>query len=66
MIKKVIILAGGKGTRISEGKVKPKLMIKIGKIPIIEHIMNIYTNYGNFEFLIACERSIKRILRFKL
>jgi len=55
MIKKVIILAGGKGTRISEeSKVKPKPMIKIGKIPIIEHIMNIYTNYGNFEFLIAC------------
>ena len=43
MINKVIILAGGKGTRISEeNKVKPKPMVLIGEDPIIEHIMNIY------------------------
>lgn len=55
MIKKVIILAGGKGTRISEeSKLKPKPMVLIGDIPIIEHIMNIYSKYGDFDFLIAC------------
>ena len=55
MINKVIILAGGKGTRISEeSKVKPKPMVLIGEDPIIEHIMNIYNKFGDFEFLIAC------------
>ena len=55
MINKVIILAGGKGTRISEeSKVKPKPMVLIGEDPIIEHIMNIYNKFGDFEFLVAC------------
>ena len=40
---KVVILAGGKGTRISEyTKTIPKPMIKIGPKPIIEHIINHY------------------------
>ena len=42
---KIIILCGGYGTRLSEEtKVKPKPMVKIGNIPIIEHIIHIYKN----------------------
>lgn len=51
---KVVILAGGKGTRISEyTKTIPKPMVKIGKIPIIEHLINYYKSYGFEEFIIA-------------
>ena len=51
---KVVILAGGKGSRISFHTQKiPKPMIKIGKIPLIVHIMNIYSFYGFKEFIIA-------------
>ena len=40
---KVIILCGGLGTRISEEtRNKPKPMVKIGRYPILEHIINIY------------------------
>lgn len=51
---KVIILAGGLGTRISEyTRTIPKPMIKINKFPILLHIMNIYIKYGHNEFYIA-------------
>jgi glucose-1-phosphate cytidylyltransferase len=51
---KVIILAGGFGTRISEYTKKiPKPMIKIGRLPILMHIMKIYINYGHTEFILA-------------
>ena len=51
---KVIILAGGKGTRISEyTKTIPKPMIKIGKKPILIHIIEHYFKYGNKDFYIA-------------
>ncbi|WP_440677286.1 sugar phosphate nucleotidyltransferase [Candidatus Pelagibacter sp. HIMB1587] len=51
---KVVILAGGKGTRISEfTKVLPKPMIKIGSKPIIEHIINYYFKFGFNDFIIA-------------
>jgi len=51
---KVVILAGGKGTRIEEyTKVIPKPMIPIGKKPIIEHIINHYKKYNFNEFIIA-------------
>ena len=44
---KVVILAGGYGSRISEyTKLIPKPMIKINKQPIIRHIINIYKKYG--------------------
>ena len=44
---KVVILAGGFGTRLSEYTDSiPKPMVPIGGIPIIEHIMNHYSNYG--------------------
>ena len=51
---KVVILAGGKGTRISEeSQYKPKPMIEIGGMPIIWHIMKLYSHYGFNEFIIC-------------
>ena len=51
---KVVILAGGKGTRIAEyTKTIPKPMIKIGNKPIIEHIIDHYKKYDLKEFIIA-------------
>ena len=51
---KTIILCGGLGTRISEETIKkPKPMVKVGKIPILEHILNIYIKHGYDEFILA-------------
>ena len=51
---KIVILAGGKGTRISEyTKVLPKPMIQVGSKPIIEHIINYYMKFGYKDFIIA-------------
>lgn len=51
---KVVILAGGFGTRISEESAyKPKPMIEIGGMPILWHIMKIYSCYGFNEFVIC-------------
>lgn len=51
---KVVILAGGYGTRISEeSHLKPKPMIEIGEKPIIWHIMKEYSYYGFNEFVIC-------------
>lgn len=51
---KVVILAGGKGTRISEyTKSIPKPMVQIGSQPIIEHIINYYIKFGFKDFIIA-------------
>ncbi|MBC8226498.1 MAG: glucose-1-phosphate cytidylyltransferase [Gammaproteobacteria bacterium] len=50
---KVVILAGGFGTRLSEEtQIKPKPMVNIGNKPIIWHIMKIYSSYGFNEFVI--------------
>ena len=52
---KVVIFAGGKGTRISEeSHLKPKPMIEIGGKPILWHIMKNYAAYGHNEFIICC------------
>lgn len=52
---KVVILAGGFGTRISEeSHLKPKPMIEIGEKPILWHIMKGYSHYGYNEFIICC------------
>lgn len=52
---KVVILAGGRGTRISEESiVKPKPMVEIGDNPILWHIMKIYSYYGFHDFIICC------------
>ena len=51
---KVVILAGGYGTRISEeSQFKPKPMIEIGGKPILWHIMKVYSYYGFNEFIIC-------------
>lgn len=51
---KVVILAGGFGTRISEETtLKPKPMVEIGGMPVLWHIMKIYSYYGFNEFIIC-------------
>lgn len=51
---KIVILAGGLGTRISEETdVKPKPMIEVGGKPILWHIMKLYSHYGFNEFVIC-------------
>lgn len=51
---KAVILAGGYGTRITEETIsKPKPMIEIGGIPILIHIMNMYSHYGINDFVIC-------------
>lgn len=52
---KVVLLAGGFGTRISEESgVRPKPMVEIGGRPILWHIMKIYSHYGLNDFIICC------------
>lgn len=52
---KVVILAGGRGTRIAEEtQIRPKPMVEIGGKPIIWHIMKCYSTYGFNDFVICC------------
>ncbi|MBR3623042.1 MAG: NTP transferase domain-containing protein, partial [Selenomonadaceae bacterium] len=52
---KIVILAGGFGTRISEESyLRPKPMVTIGEQPILWHIMKIYSHYGYNDFIICC------------
>lgn len=52
---KAVILAGGYGTRISEeSSIKPKPMVEISDMPILWHIMKIYSAYGINDFVICC------------
>jgi glucose-1-phosphate cytidylyltransferase len=52
---KTVILAGGLGTRISEETdLKPKPMIPIGGMPILWHIMKMYSHHGINEFIVCC------------
>lgn len=51
---KVVILAGGFGTRISEeSQFKPKPMVDLGGMPILLHIMKLYSHYGFYDFIIC-------------
>lgn len=51
---KAVILAGGLGTRLSEEtSLKPKPMVEIGGMPILWHIMKIYSYYGIHDFIIC-------------
>lgn len=52
---KIVILAGGLGTRLSEETdLRPKPMVEIGGKPILWHIMKIYSHYGYNDFIICC------------
>jgi glucose-1-phosphate cytidylyltransferase len=52
---KTVILAGGYGSRLSEETaIRPKPMVEIGGMPILWHIMKIYSAYGVNEFIICC------------
>jgi len=52
---KVVILAGGRGTRLAEEtSTRPKPMVEIGGRPILWHIMNVYGSFGFKDFLVAC------------
>ena len=62
---KVVILAGGLGTRLQElTKTIPKPMVKVGGKPLIEHIMQHYSNYGYKDFYIALGYKGKLIKRY--
>ena len=50
---KVIILCGGKGTRLrEETEFKPKPMVEIGGRPVLWHIMSMYARYGHKDFVL--------------
>ena len=64
---KVVILAGGLGSRLAEEtEVKPKPMIEIGDRPILWHIMKTYAHYGFREFIIALGYKGEMIKRYFL
>jgi glucose-1-phosphate cytidylyltransferase len=64
---KVIILAGGFGTRLAERTDElPKPMVQIGARPILWHILKIYSHYGFNDFLVACGYKSDIIKRFFL
>ena len=51
---KIVILCGGLGTRLAEEtKIKPKPMVKIGRYPILIHLINYYKSFGYKEFILA-------------
>ncbi|WP_284282231.1 sugar phosphate nucleotidyltransferase, partial [Limnobacter litoralis] len=52
---KAVILAGGLGTRLSEEtSVRPKPMVEIGGMPILWHILKMYSHHGINDFIICC------------
>lgn len=62
---KVVILAGGRGSRLSEETdLKPKPMVEIGSEPILWHIMKIYSYYGFNDFVICCGYKGKMIKEY--
>jgi glucose-1-phosphate cytidylyltransferase len=64
-LTKVVLLAGGFGTRISEETdLKPKPMIEVGNMPILMHIMHIYAAYGLKDFIVACGYRAEYIKRY--
>ena len=64
---KVVILAGGRGSRLSEYTSSiPKPMVKIVGVPILKRIIGIYKNYGFNEFIVASgykSEIIKKLLQ---
>jgi len=53
-INQVVLLAGGKGTRMREmTEDLPKPMVRIGNIPVLDHLINIFNHFGEFEFIVC-------------
>ena len=53
-INQIVILAGGKGTRMGEMTYStPKPMVEIGGKPVLVHLMEIFDSFDNFEYLIC-------------
>mgnify|MGYP001795014104 CR=1 FL=1 len=52
---RVVILAGGRGTRLAEETgTRPKPMVEIGGKPIVWHLMSVYAAHGHKDFVLAC------------
>ena len=67
MIKKLVILAGGRGTRfLEETHLIPKPMINIGNFPIVLHIMKYYSYFGVKEFIICGGYKVENLKHFFL
>ena len=63
----VVILAGGKGTRLSEESLeRPKPMVEIGGIPVLVHIMRYFSSYGHHDFIICAGYRSRMIKEFFL
>jgi glucose-1-phosphate cytidylyltransferase len=61
----VVILAGGYGTRLSEETdLIPKPMVRIGNIPILQHIMNFYSGFGHKDFVVALGYKAEVIIEY--
>mgnify|MGYP002525899570 CR=1 FL=1 len=62
---KLVILAGGLGSRLSEEThIIPKPLIEIGEMPIIWHIMKYYSSYGINNFIICCGYKRHKIVNY--
>jgi glucose-1-phosphate cytidylyltransferase len=65
VLMQVVILAGGKGTRINEeSTLRPKPMIELGGIPIIVHIMRYFSHFGHNDFIICAGYKSRMIKEF--
>ncbi len=54
MVKQVVLLAGGKGTRMRElTETVPKPMVEIGGIPVLKHLISIFEIFDDFEFIVS-------------
>ena len=61
----VVILAGGYGTRLSEETdLIPKPMVRIGNIPILQHIMNFYSEFGHTDWAMSWDDKGNLVITF--
>ena len=53
-VNQIVLLAGGKGTRMREmTEDLPKPMVRIGNIPVLDHLINIFNHFGEFKFIVC-------------